>query len=137
MKKRIPSKAGSTQPWSRGFTLLEVLIAVAILSISLTILFGAQSQGLDHVTEAHFKLLAPLLADRKFVELQLAQEMQGGEGDFGDEYPGYTWRLSVEQASFPGREELEDLDPPILRAEMEVIWNQTGYRYQLVQYGRW
>ena len=46
----------------KGFTLLEVLVAMAILAIAMVTLFGAQSQSLSLATEAKFNTNASLLA---------------------------------------------------------------------------
>jgi prepilin-type N-terminal cleavage/methylation domain-containing protein len=47
----------------QGFTLLEVLAAVAVLALSYTVLAGTAMQGLANEGEAHRRLRASLLAD--------------------------------------------------------------------------
>jgi prepilin-type N-terminal cleavage/methylation domain-containing protein len=82
----------------RGFTLLEVMAAVAVLALVYTALAGAAMQGLSQEGEARRRLHASLLADQLLagIEAQLA----GGaapaagptEGDEGD----FTWTIDVQ-----------------------------------------
>jgi general secretion pathway protein I len=122
---------------ANGFTLLEVMVAVAILAVSLVVLFGSQSRSLSYATEAHFNTLVPMLAASKFAELESLGEIGESDGDFGEEFPGYSWQLEVEDASLEGFAVLEELAPPLQRAEFSVSWNETNLRYSLVYYGRW
>jgi len=54
----------------RGFTLLEVLAAVAVLAIAYTVLAGTAMQGLANEGEAHRRLHASLLADLQLSEIE-------------------------------------------------------------------
>ena len=92
-KKRIP--------WNRtGFTLLEVMVAVAILAISMATLFGSQSQSLVLATEAKFNTNASLLAGLKLAELESGRvEPVDDEGDFGADFPGYRWKIVAREPS--------------------------------------
>lgn len=56
----------------RGFTLLEVLAAVAVLALSYTVLAGTAMQGLANEGEAHRRLRASLLADLQITEIESA-----------------------------------------------------------------
>jgi general secretion pathway protein I len=47
---------------NRGFTLLEVMIAVALIAIALTTLLGSQSQSVSFANSAKFETMAALLA---------------------------------------------------------------------------
>ena len=80
-----------------AFTLLEVLVAMAILAIALTTLFGAQSQSLIFATEAKFNTNASLLAGLKLAELESGRiEPVDTDGDFGKEFSRYTWKIKVQ-----------------------------------------
>lgn len=68
------SFARSPKPRRRGFTLLEVLGAVAILGISYVMLATASIQGLRAVGESQRRLEASLLADRILTELEIGTE---------------------------------------------------------------
>lgn len=121
----------------QGFTLLEVMIAVAILAIALTALFGSQSRSLSLATETSFNTMAPLLAAAKMAELESGVvAMADDEGEFGDDFVGYTWQMTVEEATLTGLEALADLERPLQRATLSVKWGETTYNYTLVRYVR-
>lgn len=71
-----------------GFTLLEVMIAMAILAIALTSLFGSQSSSVALAAETRFNIQAPLLAQLQLARLRSAEEITGDSGDFGAEFFG-------------------------------------------------
>lgn len=122
---------------SQGFTLLEVMIAVSIIAVALVVLFGSQSRSLTIATEAQFNILAPTLAAMKLAELESGSlPMEDDEGDFGDEFPGYTWTVEAEDAIFDRPEGLVDLERPLRKIVLEVSWSQSNYSYQLIYYGR-
>ena len=53
----------------RGFTLLEVMIAMAILSITLVAVFQSQSQSISMAGSSRFLTTASLLAQSRMVEI--------------------------------------------------------------------
>lgn len=89
-----------------GFTLLETLVAMMVLSIALVIVFQLFSGALNagHISESH--TLAVWHAREKMDELllyeTLSEEIQ--EGDFED---GYRWRYRIEQAAADSQLNLE------------------------------
>ena len=82
---------------NKGFTLLEVMIAVALIAIALTTLLGSQSQSVSFANSAKFETMAALLAQSKMSEItvQESDELTNDSGDFGDDYPGYAWEVNV------------------------------------------
>ena len=84
-----------------GFTLLEVMIAVSLIAIAVVTLFGSQSQSVSLVTVSKFDTMASLLAQRKLTELSLQEfaSINDGEGDFGEDFPGFSWKMQVEELS--------------------------------------
>ena len=121
----------------RAFTLLEVMIAVSIMAIALVALFGSQSRSLSQATEAHFNIVAPMLAAGKLAEIKGGDAFISNEdGDFGEEFPGYTWKVETENASFDSPEALTNLARPLQKIELTVLWNETPYNYTLTYYGR-
>lgn len=62
---------------NRGFTLLEVLVAMAILSLGMIAVFGAMSQSLDATVRLRDKTLAHWIAINQITELQVTGEYPG------------------------------------------------------------
>ncbi len=115
-----------------AFTLLEVMIAIAVMAIALTTLYGSQSRSLSYATEAHFYIVASSLAAGKMAELQSGiSELVSDSGDFGDDFPGYGWQLEVEDAYFEDVEALADLEEGLQQVDLKVEWSESPYSYAL------
>lgn len=86
----------------KGFTLLEVMIAMAILAISLVAVYRSQSQSVSMAAEARFLTTASLLAQSKMAEMEnmKPQELANGSGGFGENYPAYHWQVEVKDTAF-------------------------------------
>lgn len=86
----------------RGLTLVEVLLALAILGIGLFVLITAASRCLSVARQAKQYEIARRLMARVNLEepLQLKEEITEDteSGTFGYDYPGYTWNRKIEQA---------------------------------------
>ena len=95
----VLTRSSSQPAAAHGFTLIEVLVALAILAIALTSVYRLQGQSFLMSDEARFYTVAPLLAQRKLaeVERQGMKNAHDGSGDFGSSFPGYTWTVRVEE----------------------------------------
>lgn len=118
----------------KGFTLLEVMIAVAILAIALTSLFGSQSASVALATETRFNTHAPLLARMQMAEILSGDEIISAEGDFGEEFPEFSWKLQTEEAFFGSSEILQQLEGKMVFLSMRITWGENVYTYQLDTY---
>ncbi len=80
-----------------GFTFLEVMIAFSIVAIVLVSIFQLQSQNIALGTRARFNIIAPMLADMKMSEIISTPKdiSTSDSGDFGDNYPGFTWKSEI------------------------------------------
>jgi general secretion pathway protein I len=80
-----------------GFTLLEVMIAMAILAVSLVTVYQSQSQSISMASGARFLTTASLLAQSRMAEIDAAvpREVAAGSGDFGEAFPDYGWQVEV------------------------------------------
>jgi general secretion pathway protein I len=80
-----------------GFTLLEVMIAMAILAIALVTVYQSQSQSISMTGDSRFLTTASLLAQSRMAEIDAAdpREVISGSGDFGEAFPDYTWQVEV------------------------------------------
>lgn len=85
-----------------GFTLIEVMIALSILSIALVVLLGLRNQGIKLAARSRHIIEATLLARQKVTEVSAEGFPDLGEkdGDFGTDFPQYRWRRYVVQTPF-------------------------------------
>ncbi len=80
-----------------GFTLLEVLVSVAVIAMVLVSIIRLQGQTILMNQSFRFYTLAPLLAQAKlseFLEDPTGMEASSS-GDFGEDYSGYTWEINT------------------------------------------
>lgn len=91
------------QKKTRGFTLMEVLIAMAILAIALVSVFQSQSQSVSMAADSRFMTTAALLAQSKMAEAETSASLYNHveNGDFGSDYPEYVWRLEIGDTQLP------------------------------------
>ena len=96
---RTPRDAGTIRTAKAGFTLIEVLVALAILVIALTSVYRLQSLTFAMSADARFSSLAPKLAQERLaaIEREGLKNAMDGTGDFGQDYPGYSWTVRVEE----------------------------------------
>lgn len=98
-----------TQNRTKGFTLMEVMVAMAILAIVLVSIYQLQSQSISMSTDSRFMTTAALLAQSKMVETENAPALsnKSENGDFGLDYPQYTWRLDISDTQLPQFKKIE------------------------------
>jgi general secretion pathway protein I len=116
---------------NRGFTLLEVMVAVSLLAIALTTLFGSQSQSVSLGSTTKFNIQAPLLAQLKLAEFTgTAERPTSDGGDFGDKFPGYQWKIETEDAKLETSKILSKVEDMLQRFTMTIAWgNDRHDRY--------
>ncbi len=84
-----------------GFTLLEVMIAFAILSLSLIVLLSLRNSSIRVVDYSDKITTATLLAKAKMEDLPRPVSISESEGEFeGDDYKGYKWKRAVRTTPF-------------------------------------
>jgi general secretion pathway protein I len=117
-----------------GFTLLEVMIAMAIIAIALTSILRLQAQSLSLASEARFYTTAPLLAQSRMASIMTSdpEELRSDSGDFGEDFSDYTWQASVEELTIDGTQEFLNL---VKRIDLNVIWNNSdNFKYNITFY---
>ncbi len=112
----------------QGFTLIETLTAMMILSVSLVTIFQLFSGGLHSEKLAEDYTRAVFYAAEKTEEMLLYTQMRDGEfaGDFGE---GFRWEVSVSSLTSE-RDEKENIANPsvsdaLFEIAVTVFWN-TG-----------
>ena len=118
---------------SKGFTLLEVCVAVFIIAIVLLAVYRLQSQTLLMNYSARFYTTAPLLAQIKLAEIDVngLEDITGESGDFGEEFPGYTWEIGTDEVDL---EALEKTTDALKRVDLKILLNGGELEYSLQTY---
>ena len=78
-----------------GFTLIEVLVAFAILAVTFTVLVRLFAGGVDAAGRVAHERTAILLAQSRLAAVGIETPVALGESA-GDLAGGYRWRLQVE-----------------------------------------
>jgi general secretion pathway protein I len=87
-----------------GFTLLEVLVALAIFALVAASVLSASSRSLQTAARLEEKTLAMWVADNRLAELQLADTAVADGRDEGElSFAGrrWQWQSEVQQTSEP------------------------------------
>jgi len=118
-------------PHSKGFTLLEVMVAVAILGMVLVTLLGVKNRSMQDVMLADRITTATLLATRKMNENLVTAAtrtvfQKEDEGEFPEEeFKEYTWKESISQL-----QPLENVR--VTEVRVAVLWKE-GERQEMVE----
>jgi len=95
-----------------AFTLIEVMIALVIISLALVALSTSQGVALTSARKGRFVTMAVLAAKNKMADIDVTATLKGfeyvkglgesTEGDFEDEqYKGWKWKREVKEVNFP------------------------------------
>jgi prepilin-type N-terminal cleavage/methylation domain-containing protein len=109
MKAIRPGEAGAGARGSSGFTLLEVMAATAILSLTLTVIIGVISNNVRATTHARLLTTATFLARGKIVSLEDKLIEKGfqdldelEDGNFADDgFREFGWTTAIEKIQLP------------------------------------
>jgi general secretion pathway protein I len=101
-----------------GFTLIEVLLAIVILTTGLVLVFEGFSVGLRAASIADKETTATLVAQRLIADLETQEALSVGteEGEYEEDYPGYRWRLEIQESA--------DGISGLYEVQMTVTWTQ-------------
>ena len=111
----------------RGTTLLELMIAIAVIATAMAAVLGSQSRSVSFSGDAKFSTTAALLAQHRIAEIEMLhpRNLRSGDGDFGDAFPGYAWRLDVSD-HFPIA--IKGVSDHLRRVDLTITWGK-GERY--------
>ncbi|MDY0299963.1 MAG: prepilin-type N-terminal cleavage/methylation domain-containing protein [Trichlorobacter sp.] len=110
---------------SAGFTLLEVLVALAIMAGALTTLVVSFNYHLS-ITLRDREETTALLLGRSLLDDPEFRTSSENKGDFSPEHPDYKWQQETTNSPFPG------LD----RYLLTISWQDGARTLALVTYGR-
>jgi len=101
----------------RGFTLLEVMIAIAILSISLVVLLYAQNSNITRSYHSRCLTKAALLGQKILTEVDLTSPLLGvWEGKEEMDDMTLTWQKRIEPSIVEGMRKII----------IKVSWGDSG-----------
>jgi general secretion pathway protein I len=95
---------------ARGFTLIEVMVALAIVAVALSAGMRALAQSADGATSLKARTLASWVAENRLARTQLADPLPGiGTTDGSDVQAGvpFAWRQSVSATPNPAFRRVE------------------------------
>ena len=132
-RRRVKSQAHITAP---GFTLLEVLIAVAIVAIALVTFMGLHLRSLDATIRAQDLSTAVLLAQGKMATMGEFPDTGEEQGKFaGPELERFQWATAVTEHMLDALAGGQTVT--VRRLEVTVSWvdGQQTHHYTLEAYG--
>lgn len=109
---------------ARGFTLLEVLIAISIMAMALGALYAASARATRTAA----------LLERQTIALELARSLlarhavapavpsQNGQTQDGE----YAWQITSAPVSAPAARSSESAPWPLYRVEVRIDWREAG-----------
>ena len=102
----------------RGFTLVELLVSLAILTIALAVLFGAISSSLDRTRRSRDDAVASSLVQSLLTRAN-AGPVAPGDAD-GAYSNGFRWHLSVKR--YGGTDDAKARHMSAYRVRATVSW---------------
>ncbi len=111
----------------KGFTLLEVMIALAIMAGVVLTVISSFNYHLSVVSRDREETIAMLLARAKLEDPSFVKSV-AGKGTFAPDWPGFAWKTEIQPADFPG------VTGQLNQLTMTVSWDDERRKLSLVQY---
>jgi len=115
---------------SRGFTLVEVVVALAIVAIGMLAVFKTIGDTVSNVSYLRDRSFAAWIADNRITEIRLSGEMPSVDETAGElEYAGRRWHWITKVAQTPV-EGLRRIDVSVRReadAEDSALVSLAGF----------
>lgn len=103
-----------------GFTLLEVMIALAVVSVALTALLGLANRTISTNDRLQKLTQATLLAQTRMTELETnsgtSSSLSDNEGDFPEPFSEFHWRTEFLPTPVQG----------VRQVVVTVVWGDEG-----------
>ena len=113
---------------SDGFTLLEVLVALAIAAVGLAAVTKSMMQNIDVLQRLEERMLATWVASNRLAELRLERRfLRSGEHQGQAEFAGHTWLL---REKYKGTD-----DPDLSRVDVSVFAEEGRERPSATLFG--
>ena len=113
---------------NKGFTFLEILVALAIMGSAFTVLLAAHASASRQAASANRLMVATLLARQTLTETEVdgPSDLGGDSGDFGEEFAAYTWEREVSPISLPLDTGFAFTTEDIREVTIRVSWMERG-----------
>jgi general secretion pathway protein I len=121
--------AGLARGRQRGYTLIEVIVAFALLAGALTLLLGTLSGAARQVRGSADAGRAALYAQSLMAEVGVGEPLQPGSknGEFED--GRYRWALDIQRwtdPARPGNAAADPAAPTLLEVRLGIEWGDGG-----------
>lgn len=114
-----PLNRAKLSPVESGFTLLEVLIALAILAISALAVMTQTGQSLTQLDQLKLKTVAVLVAENQLTALQITPNWPSvGRSDNSVSFADLQWQVKTEVSSTS--------DPWLRKIEVTVFYGDNS-----------
>ena len=120
---KTPHSAFCTLHSDRGFTLLEVMIALSIVAGVIITVLASLNYQLHIVNDSRDVVIATILGKKMAEKTAFLSPMEKKKGDFGAEFPQFLWELDLEDTQFK----------TLKRMNIKVLWGK-GRNVSIVSY---
>jgi general secretion pathway protein I len=108
---------------TKGFTLIEVVIAVAILGIGLTVIIELFSGGLRLARTSEEYTKAMNFARMKMEEITSQEKVEEGSNEGKCDDDTFRWQVRIKNADFRPVEDPDFKSPVVLfRVKVDILW---------------
>jgi len=128
---RLKDKTCLRIRFQTGFSLLELMLAVTILSVGMVIVIHSYVTSLRAVRTSSSFLAANLLLEEKIWESQEEQIRLGEivpeekQGEFALPFEAFSYKINFEKEQFEGQEE----SSPLYKSTFEVFWQEKDSQW--------
>src|SRR3989338_353934 len=150
IKDRRQKAEGRRQRTDSGFSLLEIMVAIAILAVSTLVLIDFQGRNVVLAGRSEKYTLGAFLAREKIAEIQLnlEKDIRGGvfpddrseNGKFEEPYENFSWKFVLRKVELPvpsgggGGNPMElmfkmvaeQIAQSVREVRLTIVWDELG-----------